>query len=372
MKNLGKIDEGKVLKRAGVGVAGLGHLKIQILAVALIFAASMLMGVVANAAEPGKKDVSELTMRFLDGSNGVYAWTGEQIKPSVGFVNANGSSVGQDSLRVTYGNNVEPGKGTITVVGLGDEGTNWQYRWYGTKTFEFEIIKTNFSNNYTPGIYGFYYDDSVLCEDIKNSIKRSINFPNELINAVDKNDLKFKTSDKNIFKINKNKNSITATGVGIAYLDFVIPETNHYNSYNGQMMIVSFPPTPNMASIGFNLRKNTFIYGPESYDSVKKCKNDFKCKVIIATNKNFKKSSIIKSYTLTKKQFIKQKAKSIKSKKFKKGKKFYVKTYTYKKLSDGRTMYGEGFISHYKINNKGELVDLNNGKTTISIDPCIK
>lgn len=369
MKNLIKIDEEKVIKRSSTGAVSLSCIKIH-LTILIIFTLSMMIGIATSAAEPSKRNVSEITMRFLDNSNGIYEWTGEQIKPSVGFVDANGSSMGKDSLKIIYGANVEPGKGTITVTGLGDEGTDWQYRWYGTKTFEFEIVKAE-NHIATWAINGSYHDGFVFSKNVKNDIKEIGGLPDESIKAIDKADLKFTVSDSKIFKLNKSKNSITVTGVGIAYLNFTIPETDHYKSCNGRIEIISYPPKTGYNSYWPVLKSgNGFKYGVTNGKSVGKSKTDFKCKVIIATNKNFKKSSIIKSYTLTKKEFNKQKMKTIKSKKFKKGKKFYVKTYTYKKLSDGKTMYGETDIIGFKISKKGRISSMD--KRYNIEDPCIK
>lgn len=364
-----EIDEGKIIAKGDEGRKTIGRMsKIQLLAFALAFAASMMMVSVVHA-EAINKDVSELTMKFLDRNDGVYEWTGEQIKPYVGFVNANGSSVGQDSLKITYGTNIELGKGTITVIGLGEEGTDWQYKWYGTKTFEFTITKTE-NHMGTITINGSYHDEFKFSKNLKKDIKETFyNLPDEIIKSIDKNDLKFISSDKNIFKINKNKNSITVTGVGIAYLSYTIPETAHYRECNGKIRIVSYPPDSNLIKSSNQPELgNSFRFGVTAGKGSKKCKTDFKCKVIFATNKNFKKSSIIKSYTLSKKEFNNQKIKRIKSKNFKKGKNFYVKTYTYKKLSDGRTMYGGVIVDKYKIAKNGRITS----KILKWTDPCIK
>lgn len=352
------------------------------LALLLIFAFLMVFEIEVNAAETDitKRDVSELNIDFGDGSNGVYQWTGEQIKPLFNTIDSEGISWGEGvDYTVSYGENIEPGKGTITIIGLGDEGTG-DYNWYGTKTFEFTIEKaTNplVNTGYKNGkcvLSVTYHDNGKYLRDIKKYIYEDDFLDNEMIKTIKNSNLKFTSSNKNIFKISDDKNSITVTGVGIAYLNFVIPETTHYKSFKGKMKVISYPPRADYSAYSMRLEKgNSFRFGVTCGLGSDECKTDFKCKIIIATSKTFKKSSIIKSYTLSKKEFNNQKIKRIKSKKFKKGQKFYIKNYTYSKLSDGRTIYGETIISKFKINKKGEIKSMKiDGEDYYSKEPYIK
>lgn len=352
----------------------------------------------ATGYEAEVRDIQEVTIdwgpsdsKASDENIGVFEWTGEQIKPFVSIKDARGFSLIEGyEYSVSYGTNVEPGKGTITVMGLECNNSGYD-KWKGSKTFEFEIIKAENplkDTGYADGensINGVYHDNFVFCKNLKNEISETIDQSftdeeygeigkKELIDAVKKCNLNFKSGDKRIFKLNKSKNSVTVTGVGIAYLTFTIPETAHFESFDGKIGIISYPPRTNDIKYSIRLEKgNRFRFGVTSGKPVNKCKTDFKCKVVIATSKKFTKSSIVKSYTLTKKQFVKQKIKTIKSKKLKKGKSFYIKTYTYKKLSDGRIMYGSTNIDGYKVAKNGKIKDIKiNGEEFISKDPYIK
>lgn len=327
-----------------------------------------------------KRDVNEL---ILDLESNNFEYTGESIQPYPSVKDSSGmtSALKDIDFSVSYGSNIEPGKGTITITGLGSKGTG-SYEWYGTKTFEFTIDKAvnplentdcSLNENYEDdevdwkkgygytGINFYYHDGFKICKNLKNEIISrydNYNLPNNsnLIGIIKSSDLKFTSSNKNIFKVNKNKNSITATGVGIAYLNFTIPESSHYKEFKGRIRIISWPPSCNYVKYSKKLEKgNKFRYGVTYGKNTEKSKTSFKCKVIIAKSKKFTKSSIIKSYTLSNKAFSKQKITTIKSKKLKKNMTFYIKTYTYKKLSNGKTLYSGAYIYRYKVSKNGKI-----------------
>lgn len=324
-------------------------------------------------------DVNEITIELtMDASE--YKYTGKQIKPHV-LVTYKEALVMLENggLHISYGTNIEPGKGTVTITGTGASRDWPEIEWYGTKTIEFEILKadnplvnTGF-NDGTNSTSSNYYDGYVIEKNVKKSICDMCSTDehgpydkaayNEIVATIKKKNLNIKSSDKNIFKVNKDKNSITLTGVGIAYIKFTIPETKHYKAFKGKMKIISLPPEGFGYKYAFKpynkktKKENTFTYGVSCFKGSGKSKTNFKCKIILATNKKFTKSSIIKSYQLSKNEYNSNKVKRIKSNKIKKGKTFYLKQYTYIKLSSGETLYGYMDTFKYKINKKGKITN---------------
>ena len=84
----------------------------------------------------------------VSGVNSSYEWTGGAIKPNPTVKYRNTTLKNGTHYTVSYGKNVDPGTGTVTIQGKGE--------YTGTKTVKFTIVRRNLSKAAVTGIKGAY------------------------------------------------------------------------------------------------------------------------------------------------------------------------------------------------------------------------
>lgn len=163
------------------------------------------------------------------------------------------------------------------------------------------------------------------------------------------------SSDQNIISTNSN-GKVVAEDPGVAYLNISIKETENYKSFDVRYYVVVNIPKDSDIGIGQTvdkkkkgeirhgfyfpaLKKNTLEIGnlPGPHKVAKWSKNTTLV-YEIASDKKFNK--IIKKYKSSSNK-TKKKIKNLKKIGIKKNKKFYVRVYAYKKISDKITLYSE-------------------------------
>lgn len=289
-----------------------------------------------NAAEyqREKRNVNELTLALESNS---FEYTGESIQPYPSVKDSNGMSdaIEDRDFSVTYGSNVEPGKGTITITGLGASGKSYYYEWYGIKTFEFTITKADPLN-----LCGLSGHDEELILDLHNNDVANLN--KELFIGKDVSlirnikNKKYKSTNKNVFTIKNNK--MYSKGVGIAYLIVNIPETTHTLAKQFKFKVTVKPQLEYNGMVSRNGK--LYVYFEDK--DMAKSKTNFKYKINIYSKKSCNKKYLVKTKILSNgKKVAKGYKQTIKG--LKKGKNYWVKVSAYKKI-DSKTTLDTGSI----------------------------
>lgn len=263
----------------------------------------------------------------------------------------------------------------LTVVLVLTNNTNV----YATETVDSNNIEQNYI---IENILTTQTGSSSYSKNFVNYIINDLNMKQDDLNINRSHIISIKSSDSSVAKVKSNF-QVEWVDAGAGYLDITIKESENYKQFVARYFYVVRPPFIGGYTSPRNIEgdkgkkiKNTlyFCFLATGHDMSEYVGRKSKCRVEIATDKNFKK--IVKRYTYSPKQFNKGKSKSIKNIKklgLKKNKTYYLRAYSYRDYKFNgykfRFISRDGAITFkFKVNKKYYIKNNKRIKNTLTTD----